>query len=289
VISVKIAHRMRFARQIIYYALRYFSEKNSKTNKQMCGYSFDSIFHKINLDGFYECDELHSIFEFLKQKTELSYSLVLDIGANIGNHTVYFSRFFSSVYAFEPNPKIFHALRFNTENLAHVHLYPYALGNATGVRSFCSIYTNLGASHLIEDQSAVSAHDAYFQIDLRKLDDFPEFFDKKIDLIKIDVEGYELSVLQGGINLLQKNCPCILFEQTANSFENGTSNTISFLKKMGYSFYVGHENFYFGDSVFSKMLTLLLQDLFGKKIVFRKMNFFKKRFYSLIIALKTNV
>ena len=41
---------------------------------------------------------------------------VLDIGANIGNHSLFFSNYFYKVLSFEPHPKIFKVLAINTED-----------------------------------------------------------------------------------------------------------------------------------------------------------------------------
>ena len=44
----------------------------------------------------------------------------LDIGANIGNHTIFFAEIFAKVIAFEPNPKTHSVLIINTNNLNNV-------------------------------------------------------------------------------------------------------------------------------------------------------------------------
>jgi hypothetical protein len=74
----------------------------------------DTIGNAINASGFYEWSELEAIFDFLKPLHEhFNRSLALDIGANIGNHSIYFSRYFKAVHAFEPHPLTYRILDIN--------------------------------------------------------------------------------------------------------------------------------------------------------------------------------
>ena len=97
--EINLGKKNRFLKQFIYYILRFFAEKNKK-KMQIAGFSFDSIFLRINIDGTYEKDEIDFLKKFLLDKLS-SKICALDIGANIGNHTIrLFSKMFSEVYCF---------------------------------------------------------------------------------------------------------------------------------------------------------------------------------------------
>ncbi len=132
--------------------------------------------------------------------------LVLDIGANIGNHTLYLAAVAGCrVESFEPNPELCAALR---ESIAlngfgeRVHLHETGLGRAEGRARFgVSNPTNLGGQHLAlgEGELRVSVLDSFS-------------FDRPVALIKLDVEGMEIDVLEGARRLLQRDRPLIYVE-----------------------------------------------------------------------------
>ena len=88
--------------------LNYLSIKNLSSFQQMAVFSSDHISHDINLDGIYEKDYLLTLINWLKEiQIDIFNGVAIDVGANIGNHSVFFSKFFKKVYSFEPNPKTF--------------------------------------------------------------------------------------------------------------------------------------------------------------------------------------
>ena len=75
----------------------------NKNRQQMVIYSFDNISHCINVWGYYEWQILDCFFEWIKKENPKLEKLgVLDIGVNIGNHTIFFAKRFFKVFAFEP-------------------------------------------------------------------------------------------------------------------------------------------------------------------------------------------
>ena len=80
----------------------------------MAIFSFDHIGHKINLDGVYERNELDFLFEWLATHSpDVFNGTAIDIGANIGNHSLYLSNYFEKVVSFEPHPRTFKLLEIN--------------------------------------------------------------------------------------------------------------------------------------------------------------------------------
>ena len=133
-------------------------------------------------------------------------SLVLDIGANIGNHTLYLAAVAGCrVESFEPNPELCAALR---ESIAlndlsdRVHLHETGLGRAAGTARFgVNTPNNLGAQYLTlgEGDLRVSALDSFA-------------FGHPVEVIKLDVEGMEIDVLEGGRRLLARDRPLVYVE-----------------------------------------------------------------------------
>ena len=67
-------------------------------NRSLAVFSFDYIGTQIALNGIYEKEELELLFDWLKSiDIDLKDSIAIDIGANIGNHSLYFSDFFNTV------------------------------------------------------------------------------------------------------------------------------------------------------------------------------------------------
>jgi FkbM family methyltransferase len=159
---------------------------------------------------------------------------ILDIGANIGYNALMFSDY-GPVYAFEP---IFHKIvKLNIENnkLKHViHSVPIALSDKsevvsmymansvknTGLRNYggTSIYTDEGTDYSTETK-----------VDCRRLDDI--YKGGRVSIIKIDVEGHELQVLEGARDTIKRDLPTILIE----IHEYDESKVPSLLKELGYS------------------------------------------------------
>lgn len=129
----------------------------------------------------------------------------VDIGANVGNHTVYFSKYCptATIYAFEPNVSSFQMLKENLEinECSNVEAHCMALGNEKGFVISRVPDQNKKGTALVEPAPS--------GIPLMRLDDFHK---SHIDLIKIDVEGYELSVLSGAMETIKNDKPEIFIE-----------------------------------------------------------------------------
>jgi FkbM family methyltransferase len=121
-------------------------------------------------------------------------------------------------YAFEPIPFLFENLvrKYRHRN---VHIYRLALSNETGKTSFNYVVSNPAYSGLKKrTYDRPKEKDEMIQVDTAKLDDIiPE--NLKIDLIKIDVEGGELQVLEGGVSTISRCKPVIIFEHGLGASE----------------------------------------------------------------------
>jgi len=152
-------------------------------------------------------------------------SVVLDIGANIGNHTFYLSNVVQcKVIAFEANDDLAHAMDITASEAGledRVTVYGYALGEKPSFAEFKkNIPDNLGQQSLSIGRG---------KIKVRTLDSVG--ITDAIDAIKIDIEGMELQVLKGGRKLIERHKPALYIEcQTKAEF----IETTAYLKQLGY-------------------------------------------------------
>ena len=180
--------------------------RNSKIYIPM--YKEDFIQGCVSVGAYYETDFLEETRKYLPTKP-----VILDIGANIGNHTLFWANECSAkkIYAFEPVPFIFKILKKNIKinNLQErVKIYNVGLSDKKSAGKITSFdRTNIGGTRLEEAKD----EDAKDNIKLVTLDSI-DFDEKRIDLIKIDVEGMDYLVLTGAIKTIKKYKPLILIE-----------------------------------------------------------------------------
>jgi FkbM family methyltransferase len=169
----------------------------------------DHVGDKIASQGLYEKENLELLLRLLRS---IPQPVVLDIGANIGNHTLAFATVASQVHAFEPIPRIHALLRLNVEQnqLANVALHAVALSDSEGEATIHMVTDgNYGASSF-DQRSGVSEA---VTVSRRRGDALlAELGVDKVDFIKIDVEAHEVYVLRGLMNTLQNQRPFITME-----------------------------------------------------------------------------
>jgi FkbM family methyltransferase len=166
--------------------------------------------------------------------------LVVDCGANIGNHTIYFSGVLkASVVSFEPQPYNRFFLDANRvlnglEELIYVK--NVALGRAKGcVELQMAIDGNYGSftsdMRNIEKVREVEASCDKYTVNVSTIDDELASCKSSISIIKIDVEGMELDVLKGAKEVIQCSKPVIAVECFTKSIFNEINE---YLKSFGY-------------------------------------------------------
>ena len=143
--------------------------------------------------------------------------VALDIGANIGMVTILMSRLVGGsgrIHAFEPNPWLLPLLRevIERNQLANVKLHPIALGSREGSLELRIPATNSGAASFVRGSD--SPGEATARVPVHRLTDVAnQECIESVRLVKIDVEGFEAEVFQGGRQMLESVRPdAIIFE-----------------------------------------------------------------------------
>lgn len=167
--------------------------------------------------GFYESSYVNwALDNFVKPDKN-----VIDIGAHIGWYTVKFAERAKHTYSFECSPKSFNYLCSNialNKKDYNVTKYNCALSNATGITKYYIRDPNDGGGNGIANFDYDKIHNTpCIDVPMKTLDSFEL---ENINFIKIDVEGHEKEVLQGGIKTIVENdYPKILFESWDEHYE----------------------------------------------------------------------
>lgn len=178
--------------------------------------------HIVDCKEYFENDLLNQLAEILPKD-----AVIMDIGANIGNHTLYWAieNHAKKIYSFEPIAQTFAILAKNIE-INHlqniVQAYNFGLSDQTSKARITSFNSaNIGATTLAQSDTG--------NIELRALDDL-DIREDKIDLMKIDVEGHEIFALRGAQKTIRKYKPLIFIE----IFDENKSKVFKFFDDLGY-------------------------------------------------------
>ena len=142
----------------------------------------------------------------------------LDIGSNIGQWTRPLAKRFDSVVCFEPNPNFRECFNKNIQE-KNVLLWPYGLSDKEHKAK--------------QDFNSTILQQEDGDIDCRTLDSFGL---TNVDFVKIDVDGFEVPLLNGARETLTKNNPVINIEMKRDKRSDIVYKCESILKELGYQF-----------------------------------------------------
>ena len=168
--------------------------------------------------GFYEV-ELLEYMRFVSRIDPREEPLIIDAGANIGNHSVYFGAVLGGhTISIEPNPRVLPALRRNLgKNVPGHAVYDCAVGAAEGTGRVVlpdSGGTNVGMARVEVGAAGGEAGG----VAITTLDSLLAHYRRsrgrhgQVLLLKIDVEGAELDVLRGAPGILGEERPHVFVE-----------------------------------------------------------------------------
>ena len=149
----------------------------------------------------------------------------LDIGSNVGQWTRPLAKRFDSVTCFEPNPNFRECFNKNITE-SNVTLFPFGLSDHEH-----TVTQGMNATHLNEIVGDTSPRDG--DIECRTLDSFGL---TDVDYIKIDVDGFEIALLNGARETLSKNNAVINIEMKRDKRLSTVEKCESILKELGYKF-----------------------------------------------------
>lgn len=234
-----------------------FSDKNTLDKQELLLASFtqpvfktvkiDNISFDIKLDpnnglvdkeiyakGSWEPEMLREIGHHINEE-----SVCLDIGANIGQHSLFMAKIAQKgrVYAFDPITKLTTQIKESVEknSLSNIEVLNFGLSNENKIIDIYLNNLNMGNTTFKKRLGASSVEKAETKI-------FDSFWESrgKIDFVKIDVEGYEYYCLLGMKESLRKYHPKIILEFTPlfyNKMGIKNEEIIELLFNLGYSLY----------------------------------------------------
>ncbi len=148
---------------------------------------------------------------------------VVEVGSNIGAHTVELGKLAKTVYAFEPNKETYDVLKSNTKGQESVVCLLLAAGSANGTGSLHTKVNNPGGTEVQVGEGEIS---------IVKIDDlFPEV---PVSFIKLDCEGSELEALKGAADVLAARRPLLYVE---NDRVDKSDALVAWLHEHGYRMY----------------------------------------------------
>ena len=166
-------------------------------------------------------------------------SIVLDVGANIGYMTLHLSQkcLDGHVYSFEPVRSLYEQLQTNVEinNFENnCTLLNIALGNVDEAGTVLKNTKNMGMSSIVRSEKVSSENE---NIIIKKLDSI-DLNVENIDLIKVDVEGFEYEFLKGAEKTIKNHMPILVIEYSPALLSSDEQHDlVEFLYKMGYKIY----------------------------------------------------
>jgi FkbM family methyltransferase len=201
-------------------------------NKKILGVVGDHITTRILLNGFYEKSQLSGLKDIF-ESNRLTDGVMIDVGANIGNHTLYFSDVFKEVVSVEADPEIYAILKLNVElnNVKNCRVVNFALSETDGLVLFQSATkSNLGTGRIVENNCDTIGSKVVVAANGDKL--LSELKIDNIKFIKLDVEGHEKLVLKGLKTSIQESKPIIAFESNS---EEAYREVATLLNEYGYT------------------------------------------------------
>ena len=211
-------------RKFLYRQLR----RNGKTPDYAFSKDFYGLKYKGNLNNnidanvfFYGAFEKPLLF-FLRDTlnaliTETPKAIFMDIGANVGHHSIFLSKFASQVLAFEPYPKV--NMQFKKQiahnNISNIQIFETGLSDRRETLNYYAPTGNNEGIGSFDESSIGKGNTSYGKLELQEGDQVIESDSwKNIKLIKIDVEGFEKKVIKGLSRTIEEERPVIVCEIT---------------------------------------------------------------------------
>lgn len=175
-------------------------------------------------------------------------SVIFDVGANIGQTTVFFAAKFrhANIWAFEPVSSTFELLVRNTRCNRRVHREKLALGDKDGI-CLMKLGDQSGWSRVIDQNAAFlqASERRTEQVRMSRLDSYcAEHGIARIGVLKTDCEGFDLQVLHGAKAILESGSVDAIYAEV-NLRRDGVHADFfkieEYLTSLGYVFYAFYD------------------------------------------------
>jgi len=168
--------------------------------------------------------EMFFVLNLLKDKRRF-----IDIGANVGIYSFYFKNIFKNIEAFEPLKEISYRLEYFQNESLNVH--NVALSNKRGELQF---YIPLISGKPVASLASLETRDCKCEIRTVKVNTLDSYNFDDVDLVKIDVEGHEQSIINGAHNVLKKNKPILIIEIEQRHIKNNIDEVFKSIINLNY-------------------------------------------------------
>lgn len=212
------------------------------------GRAIRQLHEGVQVAGFNRFSEFHSSadqvapheYKFLTQYS-FPAGLIVDVGANLGIVSLILARRFSErpVHAFEPHPSTTKALRGNVSlnKAENVEVHEAAVGDRETTVLFRAHPEKRATARRVEEEGEYAT-----RVPCILLDEWArEAAIDTISLLKVDVEGYEKSVFEGGQSLLQRQEVGIVYFEVCPALARQAGFAVheaaAFLEECGYSLF----------------------------------------------------
>ena len=166
----------------------------------------------------------------------------VDAGAHIGFYSVYMSKLFPKVFAFEPSPFQRGYLERNksTNDLKNLTISSSALGETRSTAKLYVMGRSGGGNTLCYEASQMGDPMSVIDVDVLDLDSLRDLI-SPVSIIKIDVEGFEMELLRGAKEIIFEDRPLIVCEVWESEIRR--ANFEAFLNEICYSCDFPFDNF----------------------------------------------
>ena len=180
----------------------------------------DTHFEHYIKDGGYQTVHRDTILKYVKENRP-NLKNCIDVGSHVGFWSKDFTKLFTHTFAFDPIPQVRECYIKNITN-SNYTLYPYGLGKENKKISVLYSPKETGNTHASDKGN--------LEIEVKTIDGFNL---PNIDYIKIDAEGYEIEVVEGAKELIERCKPFIHIEAKKKVMvkQNITMNAIEELFK----------------------------------------------------------
>lgn len=175
--------------------------------------------------GTYQLQKLQAAFPYIK-----NFRHAVDVGAHVGLWSRILARCFARLTAFEPIEAHRACFELNVPagQGCEIELVPFALSRAEEVVRFDIVPDSSGATQVTLGEAGDGP-----QVLARTLDSFAL---SPVDFLKMDCEGYEYFILEGGEEMVRRERPCVLVEQKpgkGTTYGRGDTDAVTLLQSWG--------------------------------------------------------